>query len=80
MASDLKLCEKMALKLPLKERAALAEQILSSLDVAMKPSDREETERLWVQEAERRYREYKKGAIPARAAREVLRDARAALG
>lgn len=80
MASDLKLCEEMALKLPLRQRAALAEQLLASLDVATKPGDREENERLWVREAERRYREYKKGAIPARAAREVLRDARATLG
>jgi hypothetical protein len=49
----------------------LAEQLIASLD----DLDDAEVERLWVEEAERRYREYKKGEIPARLAEDVFRDA-----
>lgn len=68
-------CEAMALDLPLSERAALAERLLASLDA----SDDAETERPWVEEAERRYAAYKAGQTTARPAADVLRDARASL-
>jgi putative addiction module component (TIGR02574 family) len=64
-----------ALELPLHERAELAQQLIASLDAL----DDAECERLWVEEAERRYQAYKAGRIPARAAEDVLRDARAML-
>ncbi len=72
MTRNLKELESRALDLPLKERAQLAEYLLDSLDVL----DDAENERLWVEEAERRYRQYKKGNIPSRLARDVFRDTR----
>ena len=75
MSPDLKEFEAQALKLPLSDRAVLAERLIASLDAA----DDAENERLWVEEAERRYQEYKKGNIPSRRADDVLRDARAAI-
>lgn len=41
--------------------------------------DDTENERFWLEEADRRYQEYKKGIIAARPAEGVLRDARSAL-
>ena len=76
MSPDLKKCETQALKLTPQERAALAEHLIASLDAI----DDTENERLWLEEADRRYQEYKKGNIQARPAGEVLRDDRAAIG
>ena len=75
MSPDLKQCEASALKLPLKERATLVERLISSLDSPEEP----EIDRQWVEEAERRYKAYRKGSIRARTATAVLRDVRAAL-
>ena len=75
MSPDLKECEAQALKLPPKERALLAERLIASLDA----TDDAENERLWVEEAERRYEEYKKGNISARPAEDVVRDARSTI-
>ena len=75
MSPDLKECEAQALKLHPKERAALAEHLIASLDTL----DDAENERLWLEEADKRYQEYKKGNIPARPAQDVLRDARSAI-
>lgn len=75
MSPSLKAFEARALKLPPAERAALAERLIASLDNL----DASENERLWVEEAERRYEQYKKGRIPARLASDVLRDARSAI-
>lgn len=68
-------CEAQALQLPPAERAALAEHLIASLDAL----DEAHNEQLWVEEADRRYREYKNGNIPARSAQDVLHDARAAI-
>ncbi len=76
MTTELQALETEALKLSLTERAQLAEHLITSLDQL----DDTENERLWVEEAERRYQEYKKGNIPARLAEDVLRDARAKMG
>jgi hypothetical protein len=64
-----------ALKLDPKARARLAERLLESLEAL---SD-QENERLWAEEAERRDAQW--DAVPgaARAAGDVLRDARAKL-
>jgi putative addiction module component (TIGR02574 family) len=75
VSPDLKQCEASALKLPLKERATLAERLISSLDSPEGP----EIDRQWIEEAERRYKAYRKGSIKARMATAVLREARAAL-
>ena len=75
MSPQLLECEKLALGLPLSDRAALAERLLASLD---SPDDAE-IERLWVEEAERRYAAHKAGLTSARPAADVLRDARASL-
>lgn len=71
MSSDLRECEARAPKLAPRERAALAERLISSLDTL----DDAESERFWLEEAERRYEEYKNGGITARSADDVLRDA-----
>jgi len=75
MSPDLKQCEARALKLSPRERAVLAERLITSLDSL----DGSENEQLWVEEAERRYKEYRKGRITARPAGDVLRDARTAI-
>ena len=75
MSPDLKECEAQALRLVAEERAALAERLIASLDAL----DDSENERLWLEEAERRYQEYGKGNIRTRAAEDVLRDARSAI-
>jgi putative addiction module component (TIGR02574 family) len=75
MSSDLKQCEAHALKLALKDRAILAERLISSLDSL----GESENEQLWVEEAQRRYKGYRKGKITARPTQDVLREARAAI-
>ena len=75
MSQQLKECETQALKLAPGERAALAEHLIASLDAL----DDTQNERLWLEEADRRYQEYKKGNISARGADEVLQDARVAI-
>jgi putative addiction module component (TIGR02574 family) len=75
MSPQLRECETQALKLTPRERAALAEHLIASLDAL----DDAQNEQLWLEEADRRYQEYKKGNISARGADEVLQDARAAL-
>jgi hypothetical protein len=72
MSIDLKKCESQALRLSARERAALAERLIASLDVI----NDAENERLWVREAEKRYQQYKKGRVTARNAQDVFRDIR----
>ena len=74
MSPDLKECRTQALNLQVKERAELAEYLIASLDSL----DDAENEQLWLEEAERRYQEYKKGNISARLAETVFRNARLA--
>ncbi len=75
MSPQLMECEAQALKLPPADRATLAERLIASLDNL----DDRQNERLWIDEADRRYREYKSGNITARSAEEVLGDARDAI-
>ncbi len=72
MSPQLKECESQALKLPIRDRALLAEHLIASLDAI----DVVENERLWVEEAERRYQQYKSGKLSSRPAADVLSDAR----
>jgi hypothetical protein len=75
MSLNLKQCEADALKLAPEDRALLAERFIASLDSL----EESEVEQLWLKEAERKYKEYRKGKIPARSARDVLRGARSAI-
>ena len=75
MALDTRECEATALMLPAAERAALAERLIESLDTL----DDAENERLWVEEAERRYQAYRQGSLSARSATEAIQEARSRL-
>jgi putative addiction module component (TIGR02574 family) len=75
MLLNLKQCEASALKLAPKDRAILAERLILSLDSL----EESEIEQLWLEEAERRYKDFRKGKISARSARDVLRGARTAI-
>ena len=63
------------MKLGIKARARLAEQLLLSLDA---PPE-EENLRLWIAEAERRLRDLRSGKRKEISARQVFRRARAAI-
>ena len=63
--------EEDALSLSAEERARLAMDLIKSLDNFDDP----EAEKLWLQEAERRYQEYRQGKIQGRPADDVYRDA-----
>lgn len=67
--------EKALLKLDLHSRAQLAETLLHSLDTLSKA----ENERLWAEEALRRYREMKTGKVKGKPASHVMKEARARL-
>ena len=75
MPANLEECELQARQLPLKDRSILIDHLIGSLDEL----DEAECERLWLEEAERRYREYKAGNITSRSAKDVFRDARTKL-
>ena len=72
MLADLKTFEAEALTLPVSQRAVLAQHLLASLDDV----DEEENEQLWLEEAKRRYDDYKAGAISSRDAFEAIADMR----
>ena len=63
--------EDLALKLPVRDRARLAGLLISSLEDMEDP----ESEKLWILEAEKRYRLYKQGKLNAKTADEVFRNA-----
>lgn len=67
--------EKQARSLPLKEKAALARVLIEELDAAVDVN----AERLWIDEAQRRYDAYLKGQLEALAGDEVMARARNAL-
>lgn len=71
MSVAMKKQESSAMKLSVKERARLAEHLIASLDELSEA----EREKLWFEEADRRYREYKKGKIPFKSAQGVFKRA-----
>jgi len=75
VSAELGECEAKALSLPASDRAALAERLIASLDHL----DDAESERLWIEEAQRRYDAYKQGRLSIVEAEEALRDARSRL-
>ena len=76
MLSKIKEIEEEALRLAPSERALLAEHLISSLDDMEDP----EAERLWIEEAERRYLAYKEGKVKTKPAELVFQDARLKVG
>jgi putative addiction module component (TIGR02574 family) len=64
-----------ALALDVQDRARLAESLLASLDELSE----EELERLWVEEAERRLKEYRAGRAKTVSAEEAHRRAQRSL-
>jgi len=67
--------ESEALRLPLKDRARLAEHLLDSLEDDAAAG----TEDLWLDEAERRYQAHREGKVEAKPAADALRKARSKL-
>lgn len=67
--------ESAAMKLPLAARGKLAAALLDTLEA----DDPAETERVWVEEADRRYRAYGAGRTAALPAKQAIAAARAAL-
>lgn len=67
---------KTALRLPVEDRAAMAERLLASLD----DLDERESDRLWGEEAERRLAAYRNGSARARSADDVYAQAERLLG
>lgn len=71
MSLKVKEIEEEALRLPSCERAQLAERLIHSLD-----KEDPEAEKLWIEEAERRYRAYKEGKVKTKSADLVFKEAR----
>lgn len=67
--------ESKALRLSRKERARLAQRLISSLDQAVDA----DVEKLWLREAERRLGELKSGKVSGIPAEKVIRKARSML-
>ena len=67
--------EAQVLKLPRRERARLAQCLISSLD---RDTD-SDAEKLWLEEAERRLDDLKSGKVAGVAANKVIKKARSAL-
>ena len=75
MARSLAEIERELLELPERERAVLARDLLATLD----KGQGDEVEELWAREAERRYREYRKGNVGATSAEEAFAEVRRGL-
>ena len=76
MASDPRKLEELAAALDPKERARLALRLIESLD----PGTDEDTEALWLEEAERRLARYDAGETEARPANDVIAEIRNKIG
>nr|MDO8109797.1 addiction module protein [Candidatus Sigynarchaeota archaeon] len=72
MVSKINKLEKEALQLSPRERATLAERLLHSLD----GNDDPDAERAWIEEAERRYQEYKRSGMTGKPAEKVFSEIR----
>ncbi len=75
MPMKVKEIEEEALRLSSHERALLVEHLIGSLE----PDDDPDAERAWIEEAERRYREYKAGKVKTIPAEQVFKSARTKL-
>jgi putative addiction module component (TIGR02574 family) len=75
MAKSARELESEALKLSRRQRARLAQRLISSLDQEIDA----DVKRLWLAEAERRLADLKSGRVGAIPAERVLKEVRAAL-
>jgi len=75
MADVMRDLESRVLKLSSRQRARLAQRLISSLDQDADP----DTERLWLEEAERRLRELESGRVRGIPAESVIKKVRSAL-
>jgi len=75
MADPARELESKALQLPAKERARLAERLISSLDHETDP----DAQRLWMQEAERRLDQLESGNVSGVPADQAFEKARSKL-
>lgn len=71
MALTLTELENESLKLSTKERAELAEHLLESID----SGGENDSEKYWIEEAEKRYQAYRAGKIKGKPADRVFKDA-----
>ncbi len=76
MSTQLKEIEKQAILLPPGERESLIQTLLHSLDDAPLT----EIDDLWIQEAERRYRDYKNGITKGIPGEKIFAEIRRELG
>jgi putative addiction module component (TIGR02574 family) len=72
MPMKIKEIEEEALRLSPHERALLVEHLIGSLE----PDEDPDAERSWIEEAERRYQDYKAGKVKSIPAEQVFKDAR----
>ena len=72
MSSQFDDLEKRARALPPSEKAALIRALIDDLDPGQDP----DVERLWLEEAERRYDQYLRGEVEAIPGDEVMAEAR----
>ena len=72
MSTVLMKCEQQAKKMPLEERALLIKHLIEGLD----DLDEQNLQSLWMQEASRRFQEFRDGKINARSSSDVFRDVR----
>lgn len=72
MSRKLGQVEQDAMELSVQERALLVERLLATLDTG----EDADVEELWLQEAEKRYAEYRAGKIASRPAERVMEEAR----
>ena len=73
MTSNINEIGKKALELSAHDRALLIRQLLESLEEG---KEEENSEKLWIDEAKRRYNRYKQGKTSERPANQVLKDAK----
>ena len=75
MPMKVKELEEEALRLSSHERALLVEHLIGSLE----PDDDPDAERSWIEEAERRYQDFKAGRVKTIPADQVFKNARTKL-
>lgn len=68
-----------AMKLPVRDRVRLAQQLVSTLDEDAESATETEIEELWFAEAERRLEELRTGRVEGVSAEDAFRHAREAL-
>jgi hypothetical protein len=72
MSSQYDEIQRQIIRLQPKEKAALAHQLIEELDESIDA----DAERLWLEEATRRYDAYQRGAISSRDGHEVMKSVR----